>query len=152
MNLNPSPDHPHPITAAYFFDRLANVDDVTVMVDKEDFEAAQRELNASVPLSELRRYELIRSQFEDSSNLEDELSAELSFTVDDRVAAVSSKKKTNGVVINGNSIHSSDGSGLPQSTLNPPPVSVKSDQESDDEFFVANSNPDQDVKGKGKAT
>ncbi|TPX37218.1 hypothetical protein SmJEL517_g00992 [Synchytrium microbalum] len=180
MNASPQREHPHPVTPAYFFDRIATPEDVTVMVDEEDFEAAQRELSPSVPMAELKRYEEVRKKFEDipadevlpvSSSNGGATVSEISFSLgngdDSLPKPVSSgggpkkgnqvvKKKKSGDAFKKNQTTSSinNSSGAPA-----PPVSATSpgnkSEESDEEFFPAPnaSNPEiVEGKGKGKAT
>ena len=54
----------HPVTVAHFFDHLATPEDTAVMVDEQDFAAAQRELVPSVSSEELSHYERVRQTFE----------------------------------------------------------------------------------------
>ncbi|TPX47190.1 hypothetical protein SeLEV6574_g02797 [Synchytrium endobioticum] len=157
LDANPLPNHPHPITAAYFFDRLSIVDDVTVIVNTTDFEAAQKELTPSVSIAELQRYEQLRRQFAGTPTMHEGGDTKIFSMIDDRAASTNIKRNDSVIANDHNSIMTcstnSNGSNVDESssTLLPPAVSVRSDQESDDEFFVANSNPDQDVKGKSIA-
>jgi peroxin-6 len=62
----------HNITTAYFFDHYATNEDIAVLVEEEDFIAAQKELIPSVSAKELEHYKRVREQFEsvDEKNLE----------------------------------------------------------------------------------
>ena len=62
--INSSPDTPHPISTAHFFDHHATPDDVAVMVTEQDFVDAHRELIPSVSAGELQHYERVRATFE----------------------------------------------------------------------------------------
>ncbi|KAI9847369.1 MAG: peroxisomal assembly protein [Sclerophora amabilis] len=53
------------VSPAYFFDHLATKEDTAVMVEEEDFMAAQRELVGSVSAKELEHYARVRKTFED---------------------------------------------------------------------------------------
>lgn len=53
-----------PITVAYFFDHLASPEDTDVLVEKEDFEGAIKELVPSVSVKELEHYDRVRRVFE----------------------------------------------------------------------------------------
>lgn len=59
-----------PVSTAWFFDHLATPEDISVMVNEDDFSEAQSELVASVSAKELEHFERIRRQFE--SNAEEE--------------------------------------------------------------------------------
>ena len=52
------------ISTAYFFDHFASKEDVAVLVEEEDFIAAERELVPSVSAKELEHYGKVRAQFE----------------------------------------------------------------------------------------
>ncbi|EDN96515.1 hypothetical protein SS1G_01441 [Sclerotinia sclerotiorum 1980 UF-70] len=52
------------VSTAYWFDHYAKEDDLRVVVQEEDFEAAGRELVPSVSAGELEHYARVRSQFE----------------------------------------------------------------------------------------
>jgi peroxin-6 len=52
------------ISTAYFFDHFATKEDVAVLVEEEDFVAAERELVPSVSVKELEHYGKVRAQFE----------------------------------------------------------------------------------------
>jgi peroxin-6 len=52
------------ISTAYFFDHFATKEDVAVLVEEEDFVAAERELVPSVSAKELEHYSKVRAQFE----------------------------------------------------------------------------------------
>ncbi|TGZ84647.1 AAA-domain-containing protein [Ascodesmis nigricans] len=52
------------VTTAWFFDHEATEEDVRVVVSKEDFEEARRELVGSVSAKELEHYQRVRAQFE----------------------------------------------------------------------------------------
>jgi peroxin-6 len=52
------------ISTAYFFDHFATKEDVAVLVEEEDFIAAERELVPSVSAKELEHYSKVRQQFE----------------------------------------------------------------------------------------
>ncbi|KAH8593576.1 hypothetical protein B0O99DRAFT_626614 [Bisporella sp. PMI_857] len=52
------------ISTAYFFDHYATKEDVAVLVEEEDFIAAERELVPSVSVKELEHYKRVREQFE----------------------------------------------------------------------------------------
>jgi len=52
------------ISTAYFFDHFATQEDVDVLVEEEDFVAAERELVPSVSAKELEHYGRVREQFE----------------------------------------------------------------------------------------
>jgi peroxin-6 len=52
------------ISTAYFFDHFATKEDVAVLVEEEDFVAAERELVPSVSAKELEHYGKVREQFE----------------------------------------------------------------------------------------
>jgi peroxin-6 len=52
------------ISTAYFFDHFASKEDVAVLVEEEDFVAAERELVPSVSAKELDHYGRVREQFE----------------------------------------------------------------------------------------
>ncbi|PMD41611.1 AAA-domain-containing protein [Hyaloscypha variabilis F] len=52
------------ISTAYFFDHYASKEDVAVLVEEEDFVAAERELVPSVSAKELEHYSKVRAQFE----------------------------------------------------------------------------------------
>jgi peroxin-6 len=52
------------ISTAYFFDHFATKEDVAVLVEEEDFIAAERELVPSVSAKELEHYGKVRAQFE----------------------------------------------------------------------------------------
>ena len=52
------------ISTAYFFDHFASKEDVAVLVEEEDFVAAERELVPSVSAKELEHYSKVREQFE----------------------------------------------------------------------------------------
>lgn len=52
------------ITTAWFFDNVSCDDDVKVVVERCDFEEAQRELVGSVSAKELEHYQRVRAQFE----------------------------------------------------------------------------------------
>jgi len=53
------------ISTGYFFDHLASVEDVQVVVNEQDFQAAQEELVGSVSQKELAHFERIRRLFEE---------------------------------------------------------------------------------------
>ncbi len=53
------------ISTSYFFDHLAEEDDLAVVVNEDDFRDAQRELVGSVSQKELEHFERIRRLFED---------------------------------------------------------------------------------------
>ncbi|RAL61655.1 hypothetical protein DID88_002724 [Monilinia fructigena] len=52
------------VSTAYWFDHYAKEDDLRVVVQEEDFEAAERELVPSVSAGELEHYARVRGQFE----------------------------------------------------------------------------------------
>jgi peroxin-6 len=52
------------ISTSYFFDHFASKEDVAVLVEEEDFIAAERELVPSVSAKELEHYGRVRAQFE----------------------------------------------------------------------------------------
>lgn len=52
------------VSTAYWFDHYAKEDDLRVVVQEEDFEAAGRELVPSVSAGELEHYARVRGQFE----------------------------------------------------------------------------------------
>jgi hypothetical protein len=52
------------ISTAYVFDHYASKEDVAVLVEEEDFVAAERELVPSVSAKELEHYSKVRAQFE----------------------------------------------------------------------------------------
>ncbi|KAL8972678.1 MAG: hypothetical protein Q9197_002668 [Variospora fuerteventurae] len=56
-----------PVSHAYFFERIAKKEDVSVCVTEEDFGAARRELIGSVSVKELQHYQRIRDSFETPS-------------------------------------------------------------------------------------
>lgn len=53
------------ITTGYFFDHLATAEDTEVVVNEDDFQAAQDELVGSVSQKELQHFERVRSLFEE---------------------------------------------------------------------------------------
>jgi peroxin-6 len=62
-----SPPSP-PRTVAWFFDHEAGPQDIEVVVDEEDFEAARREMVPSVSVKELEHYERVRKTFEEGGD------------------------------------------------------------------------------------
>ncbi|KAG9241396.1 hypothetical protein BJ878DRAFT_447608 [Calycina marina] len=59
------------ISTAYFFDHFAIKEDIAVLVEEDDFIAAERELVPSVSLKELEHYKRVRAQFEKFEEPED---------------------------------------------------------------------------------
>ncbi|KAI4194882.1 MAG: hypothetical protein LQ348_002547 [Seirophora lacunosa] len=57
-----------PVSHAYFFERIAKEEDVSVCVTEEDFGAARRELVGSVSVKELQHYQRVRDSFETPSD------------------------------------------------------------------------------------
>lgn len=62
--INSDPATQHPISTAYYFDHYATPEDIAVMVQEEDFLAANDELVPSVSAGELAHYEHVRATFE----------------------------------------------------------------------------------------
>ncbi|KZV91614.1 AAA-domain-containing protein, partial [Exidia glandulosa HHB12029] len=63
INESPTGNHPHPMTPQYYLAELATPDEISVLVGKEDFEDALRELTPSVSQSELEHYATVQARF-----------------------------------------------------------------------------------------
>ncbi|KAH7263175.1 P-loop containing nucleoside triphosphate hydrolase protein [Fusarium tricinctum] len=133
--INANPETQLPISTAYYFDHYATPEDIAVMVQEEDFLAANDELVPSVSAGELAHYEHVRATFEGVKEKEKELKPPAVQRVVSG-ASVSSKGKGKAVA----SV-SSKGKGKA--------IALTSDDELDEEDETDDINGRS--KGKGKA-
>lgn len=133
--INADPETQLPISTAYYFDHYATPEDIAVMVQEEDFLAANDELVPSVSAGELAHYEHVRATFEGVKEKEKELKPPAVQRVVSG-ASVSSKGKGKAVA----SV-SSKGKGKA--------IALTSDDELDEEDETDDTNGRS--KGKGKA-
>jgi peroxin-6 len=133
--INADPETHHPISTAYYFDHYATPEDIAVMVQEQDFLAANDELIPSVSAGELAHYEHVRATFEGVREKEkDDKPAPVQRAVSG--ASTSSKGKGKAVASG-----SSKGKGKG--------IALTSDDEIDEEDEVDDMNGQS--KGKGKA-
>ncbi|KAI0086687.1 AAA-domain-containing protein [Irpex rosettiformis] len=59
----PNPVHPHPLTPQYYLAEMASPEDIDVLVNQGDFEAALRDLIPSVSQAEMDHYARVQQQF-----------------------------------------------------------------------------------------
>uniref|UniRef100_A0A098E007 Peroxisomal ATPase PEX6 n=1 Tax=Gibberella zeae (strain ATCC MYA-4620 / CBS 123657 / FGSC 9075 / NRRL 31084 / PH-1) TaxID=229533 RepID=A0A098E007_GIBZE len=133
--INADPETHHPISTAYYFDHYATPEDIAVMVQEQDFLAANEELIPSVSAGELAHYEHVRATFEGVRGTEkDNKPAPVQRAVSG--ASTSSKGK-------GKAVASGPGKGKGKG------IALTSDDEIDEEDEVDDMNGQS--KGKGKA-
>lgn len=63
INQSPAGVHPHPMTPQYYLAELAKPEEISVLVGKQDFENALRELVPSVSTGELEHYAAVQVRF-----------------------------------------------------------------------------------------
>lgn len=133
--INADPETHHPISTAYYFDHYATPEDIAVMVQEQDFLAANDELVPSVSAGELAHYEHVRATFEGVKEKEKD---EKPPPVQRAVSGASTSSKGKGKAVASGSIRGK-GKG----------IALTSDDEIDEEDEVDDMNGQ--PKGKGKA-
>ena len=64
LNSEPAnPAHPYPLTPQYYLAEIASPEDIDVLVQQEDFEAALNGLIPSVSQAEMEHYARVQQQF-----------------------------------------------------------------------------------------